>query len=451
MYLSITFTALCRFILRSRAVWPCLLLLTNTILLPAQDTDEPHSEFKLDAELRSCTELRNGYRQLRQDTTSIAFFTGGRTRLNLSYQHPKYALRVSVQDVRTWGETDGRSNKGTTQLFEGYGDFFFTPKLSLRVGRQRIMYDNQRLFAQNDWRGTANAHDGFNLRYLSPNVNTELALFFNQHTEQIFGTNFNPGFSTYKFLALHYLSAKLNTQFTLITINATDGFQDAQKVEKIHFRHTNGGRLEYANRQWYATLAGYYQWGETIDRQTIAAFYLQPEIKYTTPNKKYRFRLGAELMSGQNAHDVNDDKFRSFVPLYGVAHRFNGYMDMFTNFPTDLNNAGIINPYLLIACNINENLSLQSDFHAFFSENNFIDTNALTINKYLGFENDWLLNYTLNDATKMELGVSYLSPTASLSVIKKGGNPDLLNYWAYFQLTFKPTLFTYTKKINKDK
>lgn len=426
-----------------------MLYLLETKLF-AQDKPEPQTpstEFKIDAELRSRTELRNGYRQLRNDTTSIAFFTSGRTRLNLSYQHPKYALVLSVQDVRTWGETDGRSNKATTQLFEGYGDFFFTPKLSLRAGRQRIMYDNQRLFSQNDWRGTANVHDGFNIRYLSPKVNTELALFFNQQAEQIFGTNFNPIFSTYKFLGVHYLLAKLNKQLTLTTINTTDGYQDAQNVEKIHFRHTNGGRLEYVNKQWYATMSGYYQWGKTSTKQTISAFYLQPELKYT-PNSKVWFRLGAELMSGQNAEDTNDDKFRSFVPLHGVAHRFNGYMDFFTAFPTDLNNAGLINPYFFINYNISDKLFLRSDFHAFMSENNFVK-DGQTISKYLGFENDWLLNYTLNDATKLEWGVSYLSPTEALTAIKKGGNANLLNYWSYVQITFKPTLFKHTQALGK--
>lgn len=411
------------------------------------DLQTPSTEFKIDAELRSRTELRNGYRQLRNDTTTIAFFTSGRTRLNLSYQHPKYALVLSVQDVRTWGETDGRSNKATTQLFEGYGDFFFTPKLSLRAGRQRIMYDNQRLFAQNDWRGTANAHDGFNLRYLSPKVNTELALFFNQQTEQIFGTNFNPVFSTYKFLGVHYLLAKLNKQLTLTTINATDGYQDAQKVEKIHFRHTNGARLEYANKQWSAKMSGYYQWGKTTADQTISAFFVQPELEYT-PNKKWWFRLGTELMSGQNAENTGDDKFRSFVCLYGVAHRFNGYMDFFTAFPTDLNNAGLVNPYLFMSYNINDKLLLRSDFHTFMSENNFVK-DGQTISKYLGFENDWLLNYTLNDATKLEWGVSYLLPTESLTAIKKGGSADLLNYWSYVQITFKPTLFKHTQALGK--
>jgi hypothetical protein len=71
---------------------------------------------------------------------------------------------------------------------------------------------------------------------------------------------------------------------------------------------------------------------------------------------------------------------------------------------TDVNNAGLVNPYLFISYNFNAKLSLRSDFHAFMSENNFVKDGA-TLERYLGFENDWLLNYTLNDATKLEWGV----------------------------------------------
>ena len=80
------------------------------------------------------------------------------------------------------------------------------------------------------------------------------------------------------------------------------------------------------------------------------------------------------------------------------------------------------------------------------SENNFVKDGA-TLERYLGFENDWLLNYTLNDATKLEWGVSYLSPTNALTAIKKGGDADLLNYWSYLQITFKPTLFKHTAAL----
>lgn len=423
-------------------IWTTRLLAQNTTV--AAPTP-PTKVFKIEAELRSRTELRNGYRQLRNDTTTVAFFTGGRTRIGFNYQTPKYALVMSAQDVRVWGETDGRSNKSLFQLFEGYGDYFFSKRLSLRAGRQRLMYDNQRLFAQNDWRHTANAHDGFNLRYIAPKLKTELAVCFNQKAEQFFGTNFNPDFSTYKFLAVHYLLWSINKQWTLTTINATDGFQDVQQVEKIHFRHTNGGRIELTQQKWYATLAAYYQWGKTVADQNIMAYYLQPEVKYM-PNNKWWVRLGAEVMSGQDALHTTDTKFRSFVALYGVAHRFNGYMDLFTAFPADLNYAGLVNPYLFVNYSINEKWALRSDYHVFYSQNNFVQ-NGVTIKRYLGFENDWLLNYALNDATKIEWGVSYFLPTESLTYIKKGGNAGLLNYWGYVQLTFKPTLFQHSSTV----
>lgn len=424
-----------------RIVWIGLLL---PLFIQAQESDslQKKAVFKLDAELRPRMELRNGYRVLRDDTSRLAFFITQRTRLNISYIHPKFGLVLSVQDVRTWGDSDPRSNKGSTQLFEGYGEWYATPQLTVRLGRQRLMYDNQRLFAQNDWRQVAASHDGAMIRFKNKLLHTELATFFNQSGEPLFGTNYQPvGFSNYKFLGVHFLRIEPHKRLAITTLNAVDGYQDAQYSEKMQVRATSGGRLEYLGDRFYATVSAYYQYGKNVQSQTISAFYVQPEVKYT-PIPRFSIRLGAELMSGQNARKTGDPLFRSFVPLYGVAHRFNGFIDQFIAFPNDVNQAGLLNPYLFFKLNLlkNDRLSLQSDWHAFFSANHFVQ-NGNTISKYLGIENDWLLSFKINDVTQLEWGVSWLLPTESMTIIKKGGTARLVNYWSYLMLTFKPVLF----------
>jgi hypothetical protein len=406
-----------------------------------------YTELKVDAELRPRFELRNGYRMLRNDTTSAAGFVSARTRLNLQYDHPKYAMVFSIQDIRVWGEDDPRSTTGTIQLFEGYFDLKFKYGLKLRVGRQRLMYDNQRLFAQNDWRQNANAHDGLRLSWKGKQLESELSSFFNQSSEQVFGTAFNtPGFSTYKFLGVHYLKATLSERFTLTTLNAVDGFQDLVDKEHVHFRFTSGGRLEWKKNNWYLTLASYYQYGRTISNQQISAFYAQPEIKWERKEKAF-VRLGAELLSGQNVYDTLDKTYRSFVPLYGVAHRFNGYMDQFTSFPNDLNSRGLFNPYLFLSITLNKKLSVRTDVHAFFTMTEVRDTDGAALNALMAIENDWLLNYKMNDATNLEWGVCWLVPERSMVMVKGDGVDGKLNYWTYVMLTFRPTLFTSKKEL----
>ena len=109
-------------------------------------------------------------------------------------------------------------------------------------------------------------------------------------------------------------------------------------------RFTSGGAWNTVPQNGTLTLSGYYQYGKDSSGKKIAAYYLQPEIKYSGI-KNYTFRLGMEYLSGHDAtQPVTKDN--NFVPLYGVAHRFMGNLDIFTTFPADVNNAGLVNPYL---------------------------------------------------------------------------------------------------------
>ncbi len=264
--------------------------------------------------------------------------------------------------------------------------------------------------------------------------------------EPLFGTTYNPGFTTYKTLAVHYLKYRINEQLTLTTINCADGYQQGKSREGVQQRFTDGGRLEFEKGRFYVTVSGYYQSGKNAKLQTLDAFYFQPEIRYSIPNS-LTIRLGEEVLSGNNGEKPSALD-RNFVPLYGVAHRFNGYMDFFTTFPGDVNNAGLINPYLFIIKQMGSKFSLESDFHLFYSQNKFVNkvtvagkTTSTTIDNYLGFENDYVLVYKPNSYTKIDLGFAWADPEKTMAIIKKGGNSNYTPTWAYISVSFKPQIF----------
>lgn len=408
-----------------------------------EDTGQAKRELTLSLEFRPRTEYRNGYRQLRTDTSSAAFFTEGRTRLNLEFKMKRFIFYSSVQDIRIWGEKDPRSTAGTIQVFEAYAEPALTRKISARIGRQRVMYDNQRLFAQNDWRQSAGSHDGVRFIYKGEKLESELFGAFNQEGgEHFFETDFSPDFTSYKLLGVHYLKYQPSEQWAITTLNATDGFQDTQDFRKTHFRFTSGGRVERTGKSLYLTLAAYYQYGHTPEGLGLRAFYFQPEARYRFP-KLLTLRLGAEVFSGDDAM-VPSAVSHSFDALYGVNHRFLGSMDYFTRFPKDLNNAGLVAPYLFAILNIHEKWTFRTDQHLFFSENHFM-ANGELIDSYLGFEQDLLLKYAPNSFTEVQLGYSYMLPTQSMEYIKKGGNSRLWQDWAFLMVTFKPELFKWEK------
>jgi len=400
----------------------------------------PDKKLRIDAEFRPRTEFRNGYQQLRNDSSSGAFFTNQRLRLTANYLFDnRFAMQVSVQDLRVWGQQDPRSTSATMQIFEAWAEPYMNNKFSVRVGRQRLVYDNQRLFAENDWRLSAAVHDALNFRYNTERLSSELAMAFNQSSERYFGTDYAPqGFANYKFLAVNYLRYKPGNFITITTINSTDGYQDKTNPERMHLRYTLGGRLEYDNSVIYTTFSGYYQGGKNSSGTDLAAWYIQPEVRLTLPGKLVT-RLGVEIMSGSNnSLTLNTD--HAFVPLYGVAHRFNGSMDLITRFPGDVSGAGLINPYLFLTKSLSAKFEVKADFHTFHLQQDYYNVDDIKVDRFLGFENDFLFTYKPNSITKIDLGISYMLPTESFEAVKKSGSSKYNLSWFYLSMTFRPQL-----------
>lgn len=412
--------------------------------IPAIDTTKAvikqQNTLSFQAELRTRSEFRDGYRNLPFGDTIPAFFTIHRTRLTLDYRSKKLDMVLSLQESRTWGQIDPRNPTVPISFFEAYAEPKVNDKISFRVGRQRVMYDNQRLFAENDWRNPANAHDAFRFTYKNnKNLQTEFLTAFNQSSENIFTSKFQPaGFTNYKTLNLHYLNYKFHPNWNILTLNVADGFQksgNGDNYKTTYTRFTSGGNLTYNKKEWTAIMMAYYQYGKDSSGNKIAAYFLNPEIKWN--KKEWTVRLGAEVMSGQDARKPFE-KNNSFVALYGVAHRFNGNLDFFTTFPTDLNNAGLINPYLFLWYQ-KDKIYLRMENHLFYMQNNFLENGAV-IRKYMGFENDWRLNYRFTKETELEFGACWAVVTNSMVAIKKSGDAGQIPWWTYVSFKFTPQL-----------
>jgi hypothetical protein len=405
----------------------------------SQQARLPDKKLRIDAEYRPRFEYRNGYQQLRNDTTTAAMFINQRFRITANYVYDnRFVMQLSIQDLRVWGQQDPRSTSGTLQIFEGWVEPLITDRFSVRIGRQRLVYDNQRLFSENDWRINAAVHDGINFRYYGKKVISELAVAFNQSSDRLFGTDYSPsGFTNYKFLAVNYLRFKPSSYLTLTALNSTDAYQVTDNPEKMNIRYTLGGRVEIESSGFYSTIAAYYQGGKNTSGKELSAWYIQPEIRYLT-SKGLNARLGAEIFSG-NDNSLVSERDHSFVPLYGTAHRFNGSMDLITKFPNDVGGAGLVNPYLFLTQALSPKVDIRADFHSFYLQRDFYFKDE-KIDRYLGFENDFLVTWKPNTITKVDLGISYMLPTKSLQIIKKSGNSDFDLTWIYLSLTFKPQL-----------
>lgn len=76
--------------------------------------------------------------------------------------------------------------------------------------------------------------------------------------------------------------------------------------------------------------------------------------------------------------------------------------------------------------------------HVFYSQSQFV-YKGTPQDKYLGFENDWRLNYKPSKITDLEVGFCWAAVTKSMTVIKKTGDTDAVPYFAYVSLKLTPT------------
>lgn len=407
-----------------------------------QKVNSENKNFSIGLEFRPRAEYRDGYRELRTSENKAAFFGTHRSRLYFNYSQPKFKFHTSIQDIRVWGQYGQTATAGSLNVFEAYAETSISGAFSVKLGRQKIELDNGRLFSAANWSQAGRAHDAVNIIFNSNSIHSELIGSFNQTSERIFDTEFSPTtFTNYKLLNIHYLKARLNEHFSLTTINAVDGYQSKTYSGTIYARATTGGRLEYERGDLYATVSGYYQFGQLQTREHISAYYFQPEIQLRT--NKLTTRLGAEFISGENTEKASDIS-KSFVPLYGVAWKFMGNMDYFTSFPNDVKKGGLFNPYLFFLYQWNKKLAVRSDFHLFYLGNKIKNDLGNTINPYLGFENDLSLKYKYNDFTSIDFGFSYMAAEKSMETLKNGSS-SIVPIWSYVMITFKPDLFNFSK------
>ena len=84
--------------------------------------------------------------------------------------------------------------------------------------------------------------------------------------------------------------------------------------------------MVYKNGGFIADGATYIQAGKITDKK-VSASYVSANISYKTKSN-FAIGLGFERLSGKGQNDKSAT-LKSFNPLYGTNHKFNGFMDYF--------------------------------------------------------------------------------------------------------------------------
>lgn len=418
-------------------------------LLPLCAQSQPDSStFIVSMEYRPRTELRNGYRQLPALEAATAFLTSHRARINLNYEFRNFRIYSSLQDIRVWGSEDTRDATGDAQFAQFFVEPQLTDHLKIRVGRQQIAFDDQRLFALNNWRQAGGRHDAVRLMYKNKKVNSDLVVAFNQNKARNFSTLYDVSFDFYKFLLVNHLAWQLSDQFKIMTINFADGYQDAPNSASTRFKFTNGGKLTYKSAFFTLNFSAYYQHGRIESGETIRAYLVEPELRFSV-NPRHQVQLGLQVFSGDD--DPNDGISRAFMAQYGAFHKFNGRMDYTERTVRTYNHEGIFNPYLIQDFKLGKKTGLIWESHLLGTTTPIVGNKVVyeSSQQIYAWENDLRFRYKPNAYTNIEMAYLFMLAKEQLQFLPAGlgGDATVVPQFAYIEITWTPELFRHRQRL----
>lgn len=414
-----------------------LCLLALTILILSQGT--ALAQFILSAELRPRTEFRHGYATLAAPTSRAAIITSQRSRLNFLLYHKKYQVGLSIQDVRVWGDEGQLRNIPSVAAHEVWGEIILIPGLSLKLGRQELVYDDHRLLGNVNWVQQARSHDAALLKFRRNDWQIDIAAAYNNENASLFRRRYT--LANYRSLFFLWLNKPLNKTLKISILSIADGFQAADTTtDDIIYRYTAGSHLQFKAQN--AGLIGtfYYQAGKNRKHTNLSAFMFALKGRYRY--KRLSLNAGIDYLSGTDGLNNSNSTNNTFSTLYATNHKFYGYMDYFLDIPLQTANGGLRDLYAGIKYNIAPKAALLVNFHQFSLAENVSDPESPgnAIDKTLGTEIDAMLNHDFYSDLNIKAGYSVMFPTASMEVLK-GGNKDVSQYWAWLMITFKTEFF----------
>lgn len=402
------------------------------------------SQLGITGQYKTRGEFANGYQQPLMDSDLPSFYVAQRTRLGAYYTHERFKFEFTIQDVRTWGNTSNIAidNKGFLSVYEANLSLYLNKKWSTKIGRQPISYDNDRIFGSLDWAMQARRHDALIVKFSDNGWSIDLGATYNNERS----SNNHIIYELNNYKTFQYVWANKEwEEFSVSVLFLNNGmeriyFQDSVKKGAIMYSQTFGTHLEYKKEKIDITGFGYFQTGKDKTNNNINAYNASIEGTYK-PNDKWKISLGGELLSGSSQELNADNTNRSFSPLYGTNHKFNGYMDYFY-VGNHEKNVGLIDGYLKGGFKVGK-FTFGLANHFFFAaapvitESGPINPEVIQMDPFLGYEADFTIKYQFIDEIAIELGYSQFFDTSTLREVKGTGNQKT-NNWTYLMLTAKP-------------
>ena len=404
--------------------------------------------FSVDADYLTRGEIRRGGIYVKEDGDALnSRFILSRTRLGASYSRDWLTARLTAQHADTWGSSTGNSlsmNEAWVKAQSPVGFF-------AQLGRQRLSYDDQRIFGADDWSMTGYSHDGLKLGFERAGHKVHLFGAYNQDVSNIDqgGTRFSGGIQPYKSLAslwYHYDIPKTGIGASLLFVNMglEDIMVDIGEEPKTCFQQLAGTFLSWNPKHFGLEASYYHQWGKSNGGIPLNAWMASAKAT-ATPSEHWSLRAGYDYLSGEEDFPipgegeiglVRHEIVRGFNSLYGSNHKFYGAMDFFY-VSTYVNGftPGLQNLYAGVSWTPVKPLTADAAYHFFSTAVPVQDANQA-----LGHEVELQLTWTIVPSVSLSAGYSFMQGTETMSILKRSTDNNRL-HWGWLMLNVTPTFF----------
>ena len=401
-----------------------------TLPLAAQQVD-------LSAELRPRYENKQGYQTLLKLGEKGSSFISQRTRLNLNYQQDNFKVRISVQNVRVWGDVGTLSAQDKSSSFhEAWAAFSVADYFDLKLGRQEIIYDDSRIFGNVGWAQQGRSHDAIIAKFKTSETDRlDIGFALNNDSQSGIKSLYSNAAGYKQFQYIWYHTKFNNYGLSILALNNGIEHIDINSEANVSYSQTFGPRLTYNKNNFSFDATAYYQTGRVVTT-AIAASYYSANLNFKTTSE-FAIGVGFEYLSGKDMNDTTN-RIKSFNPIFGTNHKFNGWMDYFY-VGNHSNSVGLVDLNVVVSYT-KDKFSAKLVPHIFKSAAD-VYNGTTKMSKSLGTELDFTIGYKVAKNIQFNAGYSQMFGTASLAALK-GGVTTKSNSWTWFMLTFKPTFYT---------
>ena len=435
------------------------ILLSAWLLMPfsdlwAQEEKEPEkpNQLTIDAQLMSRGEIRRGGMPggTEEKDENKSNFVFNRTRLSVAYERENLSAKITAQHQGVWGAEGG----GNFSIYEAWAQLKSNNGLFARVGRQELVYDDERILGNNDWAMAALYHDALKGGYEHNSHKVHAIFAYNQNSSNVYGgTFYQNGSKPYKSMQTawyHYDVPKQPLGVSLLFMNI--GMQIGSPEEyRTLYQQLMGGYVSYRPGNLAVEAAYYHQTGKASSDYTsdidipINAWMASAKASYRS-NRQMTGYVGYDYLSGDKEFVVpkpgilgltQHSKMSAFTSIFGSTHKFYGAMDFFYvssyygTFSPGLQNlfaGAVYQPIKGLTCDVS--------YHYLATT-----TQLSELDKTLGHEIEVRASYQLMKDVRLAMGFSLMRGTETMEALKRSTDKHQLR-WGWLMLNVSPRVFS---------